>query len=112
MWIWTVFMSLPYTIRKGSMLRVSVLLDTLPQMVRKVINIAVDLVTAACMGLLTVHSIKVVGDIFASGETSTAVAHVDRLQRDAVRLCHSYSAGHPDGGDPHNAFQRERTEHP
>ena len=73
MWIWTVFMSLPYTIRKGSMLRVSVLLDTLPQMVRKVINIAVDLVTAACMGLLTVHSIKVVGDIFASGETSTAM---------------------------------------
>ena len=66
MWIWTVFMSLPYTIRKGSMLRVSVLLDTLPQMVRKVINIAVDLVTAACMGLLTVHSIKVVGDIFAT----------------------------------------------
>ena len=74
MWSGTVFMSLPYTIRKGSMLRVSVLLDTLPTMVRKVINIAVDLVTAACMGLLPVPSIQVVGDNLASSETSTAMA--------------------------------------
>ncbi len=73
MWIWTVFMSLPYTIRKGSMLRVSVLLDTMPQLVRKGINIAVDLITTACMGLLAYHSVKVVTDIYVSGETSTAM---------------------------------------
>lgn len=73
MWIWTVFLSLPYTIRKGSMLRVSVLLDTMPQVMRKTINIAVDLITTACMGLLAYHSVKVVTDIYASGETSTAM---------------------------------------
>lgn len=73
MWIWTVFLSLPYTIRKGSMLRVSVLLDTMPQVVRKVINIIVDLITTACMGLLAYHSVKVVTDIYVSGETSTAM---------------------------------------
>ena len=73
MWIWTVFLSLRYTIRKGSMLRVSVLLDTLPQVVRKTINIIVDLITTACMGLLTYQSVKVVSDIYISGETSTAM---------------------------------------
>lgn len=73
MWIWTVFLSLPYTIRKGSMLRVSVLLDAMPQVVRKVINILVDLITAACMGLMAFHSISVISSIMESGETSAAM---------------------------------------
>ena len=73
MWIWTVFLSLPYTIRKGCMLRVSVLLDIMPQMVLKTINILVDLVTAACMGLMTYHSISVIDSIMKSGETSAAM---------------------------------------
>lgn len=73
MWIWTVFLSLPYTIRKGSMLRVSVLLDAMPQVVRKTINILVDAVTAACMGLMTVHSVSVISSIMESGETSAAM---------------------------------------
>ena len=29
-WIWSVFISLPYTMRKGNMLRVNVLVDLLP----------------------------------------------------------------------------------
>lgn len=73
MWIWTVFLSLPYTIRKGSMLRVSVLLDAMPQVVRKTINILVDAITAACMGLMTVHSVSVISSIMESGETSAAM---------------------------------------
>ena len=73
MWIWTVFLSLPYTIRKGSMLRVSVLLDAMPQVVRKTINILVDAITAACMGLMTYHSTSVIGSIMKSGETSAAM---------------------------------------
>lgn len=72
-WIWSVFLSLPYTIRKGSMLRVCVLLDLLPSILRKVVNIMVDLITAASMGLLTYHSVSVVGSIMASGETSPAM---------------------------------------
>ena len=69
MWIWTVFLSLPYTIRKGSMLRVSVV----PQRVRKTINVLVDLITMACMGLMTVHSTSVISSIIESGETSAAM---------------------------------------
>jgi len=73
MWIWTVFLSLPYTIRKGSMLRVSVLLDLMPQYVRKTINILVDVVTAASMGLMAFYSTSVIGSIIESGETSAAM---------------------------------------
>ena len=72
-WIWSVFISLPYTIRKGSMLRVSVLLDLFPRKVRAAINIAVDLITAAAMLLLGVNSVGVVGKIMSSGETSPAM---------------------------------------
>ena len=72
-WIWSVFISLPYTIRKGSMLRVSVLLDLFPQAVRGAINVAVDLITAAAMALLGYHSVGVVAKIVESGETSPAM---------------------------------------
>ena len=72
-WIWSVFLSLPYTIRKGSMLRVNVLVDLLPQVVRKSVNIAIDLINAAVMGLLFVNAIQVVNGIKISGESSPAM---------------------------------------
>lgn len=72
-WIWSVFVSLPYTIRKGNMLRVSILLDLFTPKMRSIINIFVDVVTAAAMLLLGVHSIDVVGSILKSGETSPAM---------------------------------------
>ena len=72
-WIWSVFISLPYTIRKSSMLRVSVLADLLPRMIRRGANIAVDVITAACMLLLGWHSIIVVKSIMTSGETTPAM---------------------------------------
>ena len=72
-WIWSVFISLPYTIRKGNMLRVSVLLDLFPAKVRGGINVAVDFVTAASMLLLGVHSVTVVKNILKSGENSPAM---------------------------------------
>ena len=72
-WIWSVFLSLPYTIRKGNMLRVSVLLDLLPQWMHKIVNIIVDLITTASMALLAFYSVSVVGKIMNSGETSPAM---------------------------------------
>ena len=58
MWIGSVFISLPYTIRKANMLRVSVVLDLLPQKLRKIINLCVDVIVAASMALLAYHSIE------------------------------------------------------
>jgi TRAP-type C4-dicarboxylate transport system permease small subunit len=72
-WIWSVFLSLPYTIRKGNMLRVTVLLNLFPPKVRGIINILVDLITSGAMLLLGVHSVKVVSNIMKSGETSPAM---------------------------------------
>ena len=72
-WIWSVFLSLPFTIRKGSMLRVSVLVDMLPQKVRKIVNILIDLINALIMGLLFYYSIAVVGSIRTSAEASPAM---------------------------------------
>ncbi len=72
-WIWSVFLSLPYTIRKASMLRVNVLMDVIPRIAKKVINILVDLVLAATMCLLGIHSVTVIQRIMKSGETSPAM---------------------------------------
>jgi len=48
-WIWSVFLSLPYTIKRCSMLRVTVVLDALPEKARKICNIFVDLVNIAVL---------------------------------------------------------------
>lgn len=72
-WIWSVFLSLPYTIRMGNMLRVGVILDMMPNVLRKTVNIIVDFVTIACMALLAFHSVSVVKGIWASGEASPAM---------------------------------------
>lgn len=73
-WIWSVFLSLPYTISKASMLRVSVLLDVFPAIVRKIVNVIVDLITFAIMLMMGIHSVGVVGGIIKSGETSPAMS--------------------------------------
>lgn len=73
MWIWSVFLSLPYTIRKGTMLRVNVLLDLLPHTLRKLVGIVVDIITAASMALLAFYSVKVISGIMLSAETSPAM---------------------------------------
>lgn len=72
-WIWSVFLSLPFTIRKGSMLRVNVIVDMFPQAVRKIINILIDLVNAVVMGVLFKYSIEVVDKIKTSAEASPAM---------------------------------------
>ena len=72
-WIWTVFLSLPYTIRKGNMLRVSVLVDLFPAKLGSVFGILVEALVCASMVLLGVNSVTVVRGIYASGETSPAM---------------------------------------
>ena len=73
MWIGSVFISLPFTIRRSSMLRVNVLVDMLPQVVKKIVNLFVDVVTIASMSLLAYHSVSVIQKIRVSAETSPAM---------------------------------------
>ena len=72
-WIWSVFISLPYTIRKSSMLRVNVIADMLPGALRKIINIAVDLINCAVMVVMLYYSWGVVTGIKTSAESSPAM---------------------------------------
>ncbi len=74
MWIWSVFLSLPYTIKKGNMLRVSIMLDLFPEPVKKIINIFVDVVVAAVMAFLCYHSVGVIKGIQEANELSPAMA--------------------------------------
>ena len=72
-WVWSVFLSLPYCIRKGCMLRVSLLPDLLNGKARAILEILVDLITIAAMLLLGVHAVGVADGVRASGETSPAM---------------------------------------
>ena len=73
MWIWSVFISLPYTIRMENMLRVGVLKDLLPDLLKKIINLAVDVITAVSMAYLGYYSIDVYNNIARSREISPAM---------------------------------------
>ena len=72
-WIWSVFLSLPYTIKRGNMLRVTVLLDALPDKIRKCLNILVDIVNISVMALLLYYSFPLLRDRIISAETSPAM---------------------------------------
>lgn len=72
-WVATVFLSLPYTIRNSNMLRVSVLIDALPDKLHNLLNIFVDVVTGAMMALLSVAAVQVLARTMQSGETSPAM---------------------------------------
>ena len=72
-WIWSVFISLPYTIRMGNMLRVTVVLELLPDKARRILDCIVDIINMLCMGLLAYFSVEVVSDIHASHELSPAM---------------------------------------
>lgn len=73
MWIWSVFISLPYTIRTESMLRVGVVKDLLPDTLKKIINLAVDVITMVSMAFLGYYSLDVYKGIEASHEISPAM---------------------------------------
>ncbi|MBP5291381.1 MAG: TRAP transporter small permease [Lachnospiraceae bacterium] len=82
-WIWTVFLSLPYTIRKGNMLRVNVLVDLFPTKVRNTINLIVDAIIFVVMLLLCRSSVIVIQNAIKSQRKSPAM----QLPMYIVYLC-------------------------
>jgi TRAP-type C4-dicarboxylate transport system permease small subunit len=72
-YVWTVFFSLGYTVRKGNMLRVGVVMDLVPQIARKAIAILVNLGCFLVFTTFFVNSVNVVGAIVSSGQKSTAM---------------------------------------
>jgi len=72
-WIASVFISVPYTLKRGNMLRVTVLLDAMPEKIRKGFNILVDVINLAAYGFLFYWSIPLTVDRYISQEISPAM---------------------------------------
>lgn len=72
-WVATVFLSLPYTIRTATTLRVTALLEVLPWKVQNVMNFLADVFTFAVLAVLSWNAVGVLQGILASDETSPAM---------------------------------------
>jgi TRAP-type C4-dicarboxylate transport system permease small subunit len=62
-YVWTVFLSLAFTIKKRSMLRVGVVMDLFPAKFQNTVKIICDLVILAIFAVFFKHSFAVVGNI-------------------------------------------------
>ena len=72
-YIWTVFLSLGYTIKKGNMLRVGILMDMLPHKLRKSIEILTNLIMLALFAILFYYSIIYTNKIRITGQDRKSV---------------------------------------
>jgi len=73
-YVWTVFLSLSYTVKKGNMLRVGVVMDMFPTVIRNSVKILCDLVMLALFAVFFRHSLLVVNNIKnGTGEISAAM---------------------------------------
>lgn len=72
-WIATVFISLPYTIRTATTLRVTALAELLPWKAQNVLNIVIDVINVVILAVLTFYSVEVLQRIISSGENSPAM---------------------------------------
>lgn len=72
-YIWTVFLSLGYTIKKGNMLRVGVVMDLLPIKVRKSIEIATNILLLAIFIIFTKYSVDYTMRVMGTGQSSPAM---------------------------------------
>ncbi|KEJ93016.1 TRAP transporter small permease [Synergistes jonesii] len=73
-YVWSVFISLGYTIRRGSMLRVGIVMDMLPAAISNSVKILCDAVMLALFAVFFRHSLLVVDNIKnVTGEISSAM---------------------------------------
>jgi TRAP-type C4-dicarboxylate transport system permease small subunit len=72
-YIWTVFLSLGYTIKKGNMLKVGLIMDLLPTKIRRAIEILANLIIVAICVVFFRHAITYTGKIYNMGQISPAM---------------------------------------
>ena len=72
-YIWTVFLSLGYTIKKGNMLKVGIVMDLLPTKIRRAIEIMVNIIILAICVVFFRHAITYTGIIKSIGQISPAM---------------------------------------
>lgn len=73
-YIWTVFLSISYTIKYGNMLRVGIVMDMFPAWINKSVKILCALIMLWLFGWFFQHSLQVVHNIrYITGEISSAM---------------------------------------
>jgi TRAP-type C4-dicarboxylate transport system permease small subunit len=72
-YVWTTFMTLAYTMRQGNILRVGVLVDLFPPVIRKLFYIFGNVACLICFVVFFFNSFDVVKRIYDSGQKSTAM---------------------------------------
>ena len=82
-YVWTVFFSLGFTIQHGNMLRLGIVVDILPKVLRKITAILVNAICLLIFTVFFVNSITVVKVLKHIGQTSTAM----RLPMYIVYFC-------------------------
>lgn len=71
--VWSVFISISFSIKKGSMLKIDAVTALMPKKVQAVLGITVDFVVLAFFVLLLVNSQQVIERLISSGQTSPAM---------------------------------------
>ncbi len=71
--VWSTFIGISYSIKKGSMLRIDAILGAMPKKVQDVIEILTQVVVLAFFGFLLSNAFEVVQGIYASGQKSPAI---------------------------------------
>lgn len=71
--IWTVWMAVPYTVTKGRHIRLEVLLDVVKPSVRFILDMAFFLVSAAFFGYVGYLSVGIVADVMKMGQLTPAM---------------------------------------
>ncbi len=71
--VWSTFISIGYSIKKSTMLRIDIVVQYLPKSWRKPLDVFVELFVLAFFGLMLYNSIFVVQKIARSGQTSPAL---------------------------------------
>ncbi len=71
--VWSTFIGISYSIKKGSMLRIDAILGFMPKKMQEIIDIITQLIVLAFFGFLLSNSFDVVQGIFASGQKSPAI---------------------------------------
>lgn len=72
-YVWSAFLSLGFTVRYGNMLKVSVVMDLLPKVLRSIISIITQLIVIVFFVVFFYNSLGVVESIKQMGQTSTAM---------------------------------------
>ncbi|MCG0276487.1 MAG: TRAP transporter small permease [Thermosediminibacteraceae bacterium] len=71
--IWSAFLSIGYTIKEKTILKVDTFVEILPKSIKKFIKILVSLVNVAFFAFLLFHAIPAVNKIFLSNQISPAM---------------------------------------